>query len=139
MTKTPIDDFPAGPLLDAEVARILGWTELRKMENCDDWKGKPPGGPWYVIPRYSVDIGAAWRLDEIAREKLDRCWVYITNVMLGPEYKEEGFSVIFHECGKPLSHKPSIYGHSEGQTLPLAITRAFLKSQGVEEVEVKDE
>jgi hypothetical protein len=128
-TKVSIDDFPAGPRLDAEVARILGWTELRKMEHCDDWKGKPPDGPWYVIPRYSTDIGAAWNLVKVVLEspydrfKIEVHWDEDTTETLFPTYMCQITDDEAWFCN----------------TAPLAITRAFLKVGGVEEIEIEDE
>jgi len=132
--KIGINDFPAGPRLDAEVAKILGWTELRKMDNCDDWKGKPPGGPWYVIPRYSTDIGAAWML-------LER---WPSGTFTVQRHDEHGWQA--GGSWHPEGEVDSKY-LTQAQTAPLAITRAFLKTNGraflktngVEEVEVKDE
>ena len=133
MTKIRVDDFPAGPRLDAEVARILGWTELRKMENCDDWKGKPPGGPWYVIPRYSVDIGAAWRLVErwpAETITVQRCSDDTMALHGWDENHRWQAGSSWHPTGDV-----DIDYLTKGTTAPLAITRAFLKSNGITEIE----
>jgi hypothetical protein len=138
MSKTiSVDDFPAGPRLDAEVARILGWTELRKMEHCDDWKGKPPDGPWYVIPRYSTDIGAVWKLVEgwpAETITVQRCsgramslygWSADQRWQAGSSWHPDG------DVDRKYLTK--------GPTAPLAITRAFLKSNGVGKIEVENQ
>jgi len=129
MSKISVDDFPSGPRLDAEVARILGWTELQEMKHCDDWKGKNPEGHPYMIPRYSMDIGAAWKLVERITQK-----EFLSVITL---YLDESATVSFEDCSTKNIRCASIL--ADGSTIPLAITRAFLKANGVKEIEVKND
>jgi len=111
MPKTPIDEAPAGPAMDAAVAEALGYECVCDEESldcpihCDD-------DPW-TKRRYSTDIAAAWKLVE--RECMRLGWT-------------EDWGVPYAACRQLVCE----YGEKH----PEAICRAFLKANGIEFVEV---
>jgi len=125
MTKIPIDEAPAGPAMDAVVAKVLGLNEF------NDWPER-----WeHIISHnwnemsYSTDIAAAWGL-----------WSY-----LWAEWHYAKLTFI-----KDLRVKACLYRDAEAvqranpmitaiaKNGQLAICRAFLQANGVEYVEVPE-
>jgi hypothetical protein len=73
MPKIPVNECPAGPAMDAAVAKALGWRNLhwREVDRESNhyapggWWGNGPNGECYLDKGYSSDIVAAWKLDRI--------------------------------------------------------------------------
>ena len=59
MTRDEILKMPAGREMDVEIARIFGSPELWFLGNV-----KHDGLEWYVGPKFSRDIDAAWVIAE---------------------------------------------------------------------------
>lgn len=139
MPKIPVDECPASPAMDAAVARALGlkvdWSEqpdgrkvaiylggeIDSKDGYGRWIGWRPN--WCIVAQYSTDIAAAWGL----LPKMQSAY----GILLG----------ILHdvtECKIMKNNKP-IIGRAEGEAIKRdahAICRAFLKANGVEEIEV---
>lgn len=129
--KTPVDECPAGPAMDAAVAKALGlcphnlektihWSEDGCSEACYECKlchekfwGLAYKEGYYGLP-YSTDIAAAWELAETFRHG---CF--------GLGWSED--------WGVPYCMMGDAYEY--GETIPLAICRAFLKSNSMMEIE----
>jgi len=142
MKRIPIDECPAGPEIDAAVAKaryseielvidlehgLIATSETRLCESLESgwigWKSTLNGEVesfCLKLLKYSTDITEAWELVD----------------------------------GAGIQHAPSIYRiarwycnfmvdgeqiESWATTAPLAIIRAFLKAKGIEFVEVPDE
>jgi hypothetical protein len=133
MAKIPVINCPAGPALDAAVAKVLGWTEL--PAGAPAWE-TPEGRirTWeptsYGMWQPSEDIASAWELVESMGIKhspsLYQVAKWHCNFLVEQKIPPQGYSVM-----KPLE--------ASGITAPLAITRAFLLAHGVTEVEVADD
>jgi len=137
MPKTPVDECPAGPEMDAAVAETLGyeveWSEQpdgsktpiylagEVASRSDGWTQRPH---WRIILSYSIDIdiAAAWELIE----KLKNEYKLLAELMDWPK----GWFVVF-------SHAPIKYS-AIAETAPLAICRAFLKAKRIEYIEVSE-
>ena len=132
MPKIPIDEVPAGPGMDIAVALTLGLGDIFQdgsnyyvaSNRAAFQRMKETGRIYeqaghfcYPLATYSTDIAAAWKLAET--------------------YKHGGFGVGWSESwGVPYCMMGDAYEY--GDTVPLAICRAFLKANGVEFVEVTD-
>jgi len=132
MPKIHVSDCPAGFVLDAAVAETRGWRWILYPSPFGDdvvmrcivppekfkpelaAKGNEPPGYLY-LPKYSTDIATAWPLVE---ELKMRCGY--------SHQRHEPFAML--ECEE--------YGTlvQYADTVPLAITRAYLKARGVTEV-----
>lgn len=143
MTKQiPVDDCPAGPALDAAVAKVLGWADLvfdaytpAGRQLCGthpSGRGGFDGNGRMIVTRWSADIARAWELVEEAHFSIwcaggpDK-WVW------GAGYWREGnllcwsYDLDPEDCLSPMCEITS-----------LAITRAFLKAKGVEFIEIDE-
>lgn len=132
-----VDDCPAGPGMDAAVARVLGQVA------CDQWRLMRASPPTYYMevdmetkdrpcghsncypvdsgpPPHSVRIGRAWELVE--KMKLH----------VGPIVDDLGRTSGWY-CADDHDLNEAAVFHGGG-TAPLAICRAFLKANGVEEI-----
>ena len=135
MSKTPIDEVPAGPALDAAVAEALGWKWMaypapatgkmlrglyppRRYKEEFAAKGDEPVGVFDVLP-YSTDIGTAWELIEELKDKHKLLAILM-------EWPKGWFVEL---CHTPIKYR------GIADTASLAICRAFLKANGVEYVE----
>lgn len=131
MPKIPVDECPAGPEMDAAVAEALDLTLQRRdgetrwlylagiyASEQDDWAEHED---WRWVPSYSTDIAAAWELAEWATRNL---------------FFRPGLCVPIASDNREWS---CTFGAEEnrayGETVPLAICRAFLKANGVEYIE----
>jgi hypothetical protein len=130
--KIPVDECPAGPEMDAAMAKVLAghsFDGTGKIENRDSIIsefckicGKPKGYHGYDNYRR---IENAWRLIEILRSSDKHISITLP---IG-----QGYEVWVREAMS--------LGLSDGlrtvvDTLPLAICRAFLKANGVEFIEM---
>jgi len=129
MPKIPIDQAPAGPEMDAAVAKVLGLSEF------NDWPER-----WeHIISHnwnetlYSTDIAAAWELVEnIAQDG----WRLELRAKLLHREAIRGYSLSFD---KLMDDSTLDYiCISECSSVALAICRAFLKANGVEYIEVPE-
>jgi len=140
MSKTPVDECPAGREMDAAIEEILGYSGyfsdyiLINNQRYDiktwiwkDWTPEDPPKGWRpgIMPRnYSADIAAAWELAEWLVQNHE---FYITNF-----YNPGGWSASYRK------KSGSDWIPSDTKTAPLAICRAFLKANGIEYVEVPE-
>ena len=125
--KVPVDECPAGAVMDAAVARVLGYECT-----CDE-DGAPFDCPIHCddVPhtksRYSTDIAAAWEP-----------WLQLT------EEEPHSWAMYSSKDGcVQIEHHPENWAREFGAgdvmaygLAPLAICRAFLKARGIEFVEV---
>lgn len=130
MPKTPVDEAPAGPAMNAAVAGALGWHygwggwwedeegQIQKPA-CIGCDGKSTWSP-------SEDIAAAWKLIENLSQ--------LFGVEIGVLYPEAGSGERFY-C-KIWKHHSLQFRALFVLSAPLAICRAFLKANGVEFVDV---
>jgi len=137
MPKIPIDEAPAGPAMDAAVAKALSYEV--------EWSPQPDGSSapiylvgtivdlgvelphWIIVPNYSIDIAAAWELEESLG--VDQQSDYIMAL----------FNLVTTDLGAPgfLAFKKAVYWRMV-HAGPLNKCRAFLKASGVEYVEVPE-
>ena len=130
-----VDDCPAGPALDAAVAKALGCDvmmekyagRLAAFCSCELREHENP--TMYVsgmLKCYSRDIAAAWELEQEMP--------YFKLIRSSSTYWQ--CKSVF--CGDWLDHLCSSCGcqSADAETVPLAICRAFLKAKGVTEVEI---
>jgi hypothetical protein len=125
MAKIPVTDCPAGPALDAAVAKVMGWERL-PVESVDyptyKWLA-PEEGNWYkrtMLEVWSFDISAAWKLTE----------------RMGPRHAPSLYQIAKWYCNFLVEGERV---EASAETAPLAITRAFLLAHGVTEVEPPDD
>lgn len=131
MAKIPVDDAPAGPAMDAAVARAVG---------CDV-KTYPPGQPasYYCgcsesyphgdsatigLKRYSSGIAAAWRLVETMAQRS------------GTDPARLAFGAYVEQAGVSEFEREPLWSLSSAEAA-LRVSRAFLKVHGVEFVEAE--
>jgi len=138
MKRVPISECPAGPWLDAAVAQARGslvfsqpdfgrWFVASSIDafhmvmRSGEFIETDSSGPMdfcYKLPRYSIDIAAAW---ELVEELKMRCG-----------YDPEG--------GDPFAFvsEGTHTWMSFAETVPLAVARAYLWIKGVTEVEIPE-
>jgi hypothetical protein len=117
MVKIPVDECPAGAVMDTAVARILA-----RLDGYD-------GDLVHVFPskEYSKDIAAAWRLWELLSRREPYSWaLYSEGENVTIEYYGEGY-IGDREAGAGDWER-------EGKA-PLVISRAFLKANGITEID----
>lgn len=122
-----IDEMQAGREMDALVAELLGWTEVKKEESYivgGHGTGIMPGETTIngngnllrsYIPLYSTDIAAAW----IVAEKMAEEWPDF-----GVSHDNDGWTTLWGFDGHG-------WDTATAETAPLAICRATLKALGV--------
>lgn len=154
MKKIPIDEAPAGPEMDAAIARALGCNvTIGKREgrqaafcNCESREHENP--ITYVsrmLKRYSQDIEAAWELVEWLHQRIDEAedgnpdalpfalaWYQRLRLEFG---RKTGWWASF-DARNIKGIEPSFLCIAE--TARLAICRAFLKANGIEYIEVPE-
>jgi len=150
MKQIPIDECPAGPELDAAVAKaryseielvidlehgLIATSETRLCESLESgwigWESILKGEAesfCLKLLKYSTDITEAWELMELEKMaiiplKSDR-WLAIPYSAIPDDY---------------TAYRIDLADGEIASTAPLAITRAYLKAKGVEFVEVADE
>lgn len=125
MPKTPVDECPAGPAMDAAVAKALGYECV-----CDE---EPSDCPVHcndpdVRFRYSTDISAAWGLDGLG-------WLW------GFKEESRGLNVTIYNGG--VGTLACTFVEWDGakttyelikKAYALGRCRAFLKANGVTEI-----
>jgi len=123
MPKTPVDEAPAGPEMDAAVAKVLGLNEF------NDWPER-----WeHIISHnwnemsYSTDIAAAWGLWQQLAKRFRWAEVMIIEA-------SQSAMTLYHPTDSEFIRPVEAFG----ETVPLAICRAFLKANGVEYIEVPE-
>lgn len=122
-----IDKLEAGRELDVLIAdKVMGKGEWSTIGGI--YFGPPEGkakahaehtAEVNRIPHYSTDIAAAWKIVE----KLER-----DGIMLWHIGREDSMPNWRAEFGR--NHQPAL-GRAEGNTLPLTICRAALKTQEI--------
>jgi hypothetical protein len=149
MVKIPVDECPAGTVMDAAVAKALSHLVFCQLDfdrwfiasdrdafqqglmNGLFWEGGGGREPRYCLdmPNYSADIAAAWKLFSY----LCKEWFCVKSIFI----KDLRIKVNLYRDSKALLYAdPTITAIA--QYAPLAITRAFLKANGVEYIEVPD-
>jgi len=97
--------------LDVQVAEALGWTDVEMAfggaYGRGALRGKKPDSAWCLVPHYSTNIAAAWRLVE----------------------QYDGEFYLDHDCGGWYA----LFGENldngcYAPTAPEAICEAFIKS-----------
>jgi len=151
MKQIPVDECPAGPELDAAVAKAMGWQKITigpGAENKLIASGRDPDNRIRVVLQFSQDIAAAWGLGEwiLEHTNFESCSSYVKydyaqfmfHVQKGSgDWPPVAYGEIYTAAGEA---DPDYKLNQCGITvLPLAITRAFLKANEVEYVEVADE
>ncbi len=158
MPKVPVDECPAGPAMDAAVAQALG---IKTFPHPELWDGSFGGGGWCPIckhsfssdaqadeisclypPQYSTDIAAAEKLwDKLAEDH------WVVSVCYGPGRDGCSYASVQMQLDIFLAidllariidllTRSPMDMDAKGETKALAISRAFLKANGVEEIEV---
>ena len=149
MPKIPIDECPAGPAMDMAVAEALGW-------HIEFWQDGADGGcelcdeegnhvrPWSYdpSPRWrwspSTDIAAAWELVIWCRANIEGQSLRL----VGPEHPDESGCAFENGWDASFVNSQYVYTdigqHTNADTAPLAICRAFLKANGIEHMEVPE-
>jgi len=136
MSRISVDSCPAGKWMDAAVAKALGWEDLhwkevdRGLDHYElwGWWGKGPNGECYLGKYYSTDTAAAMELEpKMPYFKLIRRAASLWQC-------QSAF------CGDWFDHLCSSCGcqFADGETIPLAISRAFLKAKGVKVIEIEE-
>lgn len=134
MKKIPVDGAPAGPVMDAAVAEALG------REPCDAWERVHHAPPIYMkdpdtchhkncypaemgVPPYSTDIAVAWEMESVLEVDAQADYVMaLFNLVTDLDWGLHGFrEAVFWG----LAH-----------ATPLDRCRAFLKANGVTEIEM---
>jgi hypothetical protein len=138
MAKIPVTDCPAGPALDAAVAKVLGWTDLtfnaytpvgRKLCGTHpSGKGGFDGHGRMIVTRWSEDIARAWEL-----------WCAMDGEKRLHEYSDGSCTCFLGGMSYGGSSDYADGVHASADKAPLAITRAFLLAHGGTEVEVPDD
>jgi len=149
--KVPIDECPAGPAMDAAVAKALGWVKVE----CDGiyYWSDPSVDEWHtdriasiystvghklegaIVWSPSTDIAAA---EELWNKLVEEHWVM--SVCYGPGRDGSNYASVQMQLDKFLitdlmTRNPTDMD-AKAETKPLAISRAFLKAKGIEYVEV---
>jgi hypothetical protein len=141
MPKIPIDECPAGPAMDAAVAKALGWVKVE----CDGiyYWSDPSVDEWHtdriasiystvghklegaIVWSPSTDIAAAWELLPRMQSAYGILLALLHDVT---------------ECKIMKDDKPIIGRAEDEKTEPssLAISRAFLKARGIEFIEMPE-
>jgi hypothetical protein len=129
MARIPVDEVPAGPVMDAAVAEALGWKNLhwKEVDRGSNhyapagWWGDGPNGECYLNKSYSTDIAATWEL--------------APGILNGNHLTFVGnhWSVWHFDEYDNMPNDDAI-----AETAALAICRAFLKTNGIEFVEVSE-
>ena len=122
MSKIPVDECPAGPEMDAAVAKALGWH----------WHdGRGTAGPSY----WETATGDFAHIDDFEPStEIAVAWGFASGVLNGRHLTFEGDKwTIWHfeEC--------DLCDDAIAETAALVLSRAFLKANGVEYVEVENE
>jgi hypothetical protein len=123
------DGLAAGRELDALVAeKVMGWAEVsrRPIANAqgehviDEYTGRAPGGPpqGQLVPRYSTRIQDAWPLADRLRE--EHAFVALISGK-GPAGAQPWICKV---------NKEGVFIEERGETAPLALCRASLRSVG---------
>jgi hypothetical protein len=148
MAKIPVTDCPAGPALDAAVAKVLGWTDLTfdaftpvGRQLCGTHPSKRGGFYGHgrmIVRQWSADIAAAWELAETGNISLVRVknkgWIALpdSDVLDEDELWEtdaaDALSGYYERRLNNVAIEPA----------PLAITRTYLLAHGVTEVEAPE-
>jgi hypothetical protein len=129
MAKISVTDCPAGPALDAAVAKVLG------NKIALDKQGQPyhehlilAGVIIKYVDRYSTDMTVAWEL-----------WCATGGEKRLHEYSDGSCTCFLGgmSFGGSSDYADGVYASADKASL--AITRAFLLAHGVTEVEVTDD
>ena len=136
MPKIPIDECPAGAEMDAAVAVALGW---KLNDTGDEWLDA--GGTYMKAAKYwriggnddilpwkpSTDIATAWEMESALE------------VDAQSDYVMALFNLVTIDLGAPdfYTFKKSVYWQMVHAS-PLDRCRAFLKTNGVEFIEVPE-
>jgi hypothetical protein len=136
MVKIPVDECPAGPAMDAAVAKALG---LEIFPHSGLWDGSFAGGGWCPVCRRSFrsDVKAA----EISCSEpppystdLIEAWPLLFKMQSAYGILLAIFRDLI-ECKIMKDDRP-IVGRAQNRDVTLAISRTFLKANGVEYIEV---
>jgi len=135
-----IDQMPAGRELDALVAeKVMGWTQVHRVDSTGDLCGVPSRGapPSYLLPRYSTDIAAAWKVIEKLRQLQFTVRLVAPNEQYG---NSQQFSTVnsesrwtsfqadsLHFREVPYEKRKEVLFETRASSAPLAICRAALK------------
>ena len=133
-TKIPVDECPAGPAMDAAIAKILNGHSFDGLGRIENRGGtiaefckicnKPRG--YHRLWSYSTDIAAAWELFKELKEKQSPVTIYQID-----GWKNHSWTCWIDRDGSNL--------RADANSAPLAICRAFLKAHGVEYIDVEPE
>jgi hypothetical protein len=135
--KVKVEECPAGPHLDAAIAKIQGWTDLvfdaytpvgrRLCGTHPSGKGGFYNQGRMIVTQWSSGIAAAWELVEESDLFTDN---YLT--------KNEDNKYVICPDYIGFGEWPEYYEGAD-ENVALVITRAFLKAHRVKEIEVPDE
>jgi hypothetical protein len=130
MAKTPVDETPAGPEMDAMIADTLGLTIRRQQwpdglsrfeyfagTYANEYDGWAEHEDWRHVLPYSTDIAAAWELLGHFDDYIRVC--------------RTSNDIFYFDI-------PNLSIEIQATSAPLAICRAFLKVNGVEYVKVPE-
>ena len=112
MNRDEILNMQAGIEIDVEIARFFGSPELWFLGNV-----RREGAEWYVGPRFSTDILAAWCIIDKMHEK--EYQYTLRGYFMGGEQHVATFD------NQDWADKNPLY-RAHGATAPLAICRAAL-------------
>jgi hypothetical protein len=110
--------------LDAIVAeKVMGWSSTRFMNNVHRVSARHPvWQEFIVVPRYSTDLAAAWQVVDVLLKRNPMQDIHLEH-MIGTGW---GVSCCYSE------EHGGWDGWVYGETAPLAICLAALKSVGFE-------
>lgn len=123
MPKTPVDECPAGPAVDAAVAEALGH---KVVLHYGQLMVKTPDGLHADPEPYSTDIAVAWEALEHLFQLNSLQDIHLEHL----EHTGWGISTCYNKVEGGWD------GWVYAETAPLAICRAFLKVNGIEYIEV---
>jgi len=128
--KIPIDEVPAGPILDAAIAELHGWQRI----GIELW---PPD----IDPYMPENRLKCWEISEVVGST--RPPYYSINIAAAWELIEDIFGNYSHEVTIEFGWlKNPVYAwhchmglvDAIADTAPLAICRAYLKAKGIAEI-----
>lgn len=133
MRQVSVDECPAGPWLDAAVAKALGYeVKGAFLDGVFFPAGCVKDGEWVSFNR---DLGGWWPSTDLAAawELVEESDLFVDNFLT----KNEDGKYIVCPIYAGFGEYPEYYEGAD-ENVALAITRAFLKARGIARIEVPD-
>ena len=120
MTREDILNMEAGAQMDNLIATSILGYELLGYPAVPKWQKPGPNGVelLFSLPRYSVDIAAAWKVMDWLRDKFFRSAIY--------QWDFSGQHTLIGLLTRQGHDEPTPDIFAEADTAPLAICRASL-------------